>query len=387
MKKTKSIFLLAALVPFVAACEKPEGDSVKTGGDEGVTYTLTANPAFVDNAATLTVTASSAVSADVLVDVLLGGSNTIPSANLTYDAVITVKKGETSVSSTVYFNPEGLSIGQYKAVFSVKVDGKAVEGSVTIHATVSEGEKPGGGDEDSSLDGWGIVGTNTDWADDADIPMVKSGEPGWVVADDLVFDKKGEENKFKIRKNGDYALGDVGLAVKGNVPLDEEFEVVEGTGAAKTMLLPKLGTYTIWFNPGMLRCKVVLKSELNSDEPGNEPGDDPGDEPAETQDVWSVNGTNNGWGDTDMTLGEDGWWTAKGVVFDSEEENKFKLRLGGSYDKGDVGLATKGTVPLDEEFDVVNGTGLAKTMLLPRPGTYDISFNPDRLLCKVHLVQ
>jgi hypothetical protein len=72
------------------------------------------------------------------------------------------------------------------------------------------------------------------------------------------------------------------------------------------------------------------------------------------------------------------------VVFNSDGDNKFKLRLGGDYAKGDVGLATKGTVPLDEDFDVVNGTGLAKTMLVPGTGTYDIYFNPEKLLCRVH---
>ncbi len=383
--------MLAALVASMAACEKPDDNTGSGTVEDGTTYTLTADPAFVDNAATVTVTASNAVKSDVQVDIILGGANTIPAANLKYDSSITVNKGATSASATVIFNPEGLSIGQYKAVFNAKVGGKTIEGSVTIHATVSEGEKPGDDDGNTDLEGWGIVGSNTDWADDGDIPMVKGEELGWVYADDLVFDKAGEENKFKIRKNGDYALGDVGLEVKGNVPLDEEFAVVEGTGAAKTMLLPKLGTYTIYFNPGRLLCKVVLKSELGGEDPGQDPGDDhgdnQGDDPGQTEDVWSVNGTNNDWGDTNMTLGSDGWWSVQGVVFDVEGENKFKLRLGGSYDKGDVGLATKGTVPLDQEFEVVNGTGAAKTMLVPQKGTYDISFNPDKLLCKVHLVQ
>ncbi len=83
----------------------------------------------------------------------------------------------------------------------------------------------------------------------------------------------------------------------------------------------------------------------------------------------------DGWeSQLEMTVGNDGWYTASNVTIYTEDEFKFKQGEPGVWPK-DFGSAVYGeTYAKDDEFDVTNSN--SQNIKVAENGVYDVKFNP-----------
>ena len=128
----------AAVLALLAGCNKPTEPEKVTPK-----VTITAGSAFVNGAATLTLSLSSAATSEVTVT--LGVEGTIPAANLTYANTVKFAAGSTSQTVPVTVKTDGLAGGSYVASFSIKSATGAEVGSpsdASIALTVSEVATP-----------------------------------------------------------------------------------------------------------------------------------------------------------------------------------------------------------------------------------------------------
>lgn len=128
----------AAVLALLAGCNKPTEPEKVTPK-----VTITAGSAFVNGAATLTLTLSSAATSEVTVT--LGAEGTIPAANLTYNNTVKFAAGSTSQTVPVTVKTDGLAGGSYVASFSIKSATGAEVGSpsdASVTLTVTEEATP-----------------------------------------------------------------------------------------------------------------------------------------------------------------------------------------------------------------------------------------------------
>lgn len=200
-----------------------------------------------------------------------------------------------------------------------------------------------------TLQGWGVVGTITGWADGADLMMTNDGT--WYVVKGVEF---GAEDKFKIRLDGkwDTSFG-------GEFKANEEVILTSENGPD---IVPAAGTYDIYFNPDNGKAWFIND--------GSYPGG--GDAPVASE--WGVVGDVNGWAAPDITMyktATEGLFVAYNVAL---PDGGFKIRANGEWnDDANYGLETAGNVEVDHAYDVITGGGSANMTIVA--GTYDIWFD------------
>lgn len=153
MKKIfRQIFVLTAMAALVAACgkdSKPENsgstEPEKPAEETKPTLTISADNAFTDNAANVTLTLSEAASKNVTVALKLDESSTLADANLTFSKSASIKKGETKAQVEVKFDAKDLAAGDYTAV--IALDNATYVNftkgdKVSIKATVEQKQEP-----------------------------------------------------------------------------------------------------------------------------------------------------------------------------------------------------------------------------------------------------
>ena len=183
MKNTLRFVLLTVLSALcLASCQK--------SGETSVVLSLTADQAFTDNTATLTLTLSQASSTEIAVrlsarETPVGGKASVPAAKLSFPQSVSITPGSTSVTVDVTLAEDATGAQAVIEIAGV-TGGATLEGSgAAIIATgISGGEGGGqGGDE--------VTTVPFTWA-----PTLK---PGWTLS----IEEVGSDEL------GDYILVDV----------------------------------------------------------------------------------------------------------------------------------------------------------------------------------
>ena len=134
MKFVKFLCFAALPILALAACKK---DPVTPQ----VQYTLSGDNAFVDNKATVKVTADAAVPSDVTVTLALGEGSTVQAANITFPSLV-IPQGETEASGQLELDPSGLEAEKtFDVVVKASVNGKDLPQTVKLSFT-TEPEAP-----------------------------------------------------------------------------------------------------------------------------------------------------------------------------------------------------------------------------------------------------
>ena len=183
MKNTLRFVLLTVLSALcLASCQK--------SGETSVVLSLTADQAFTDNTATLTLTLSQASSTEIAVrfsarETPVGGKASVPAAKLSFPQSVSITPGSTSVTVDVTLAEDATGAQAVIEIAGV-TGGATLEGSgAAIIATgISGGE--GGGQGDDEVTTVPFTGT----------PTLK---PGWTLS----IEEVGTD------EYGDYILVDV----------------------------------------------------------------------------------------------------------------------------------------------------------------------------------
>jgi len=225
MKKFFAKFFLALPVFALAAgaCT-PKEDVV----EEPVKYSLSADAAFTDGSATVTVTADKAAAEAVEVVIAWSESSTIPAEAITV-APISIKAGETTGKTTVTLDESKAELKPGKSSF-VTLTG-AVDKVVFDQVSISA----------SRVDLNGVWSVKFDGEDDIAMEEV---EEGVYMAKDVVVKKQNAA--FKFRRDGADDLV-FALSAAATPALDGEFEVAQG--ASGLIGIADYGRYDIALNP------------------------------------------------------------------------------------------------------------------------------------------
>lgn len=129
-KNLKYVLLLAAMTLGFAACEKNEPK------EDPAVFTISADQAFSNGAAAVSVNADKEISEDATIVLALDPTSTLTAKEVRFDQSIVMKKGTKQASVTATLDDSALAPGNYEAVFTAKVNGEAVNGSAKISATV-----------------------------------------------------------------------------------------------------------------------------------------------------------------------------------------------------------------------------------------------------------
>ena len=212
---------------------------------------------------------------------------------------------------------------------------------------------------------WGVVGTITGWADNADINMVEEGD--WLVAKGVALTTTDE---FKFRTNGTWGTERTATTTEP-VAINTEYEAAAGSGNIKVAVD---GTYDLYLAKTLDKFYVMTAGLT----PGQTPGEEPKPEEPEFEGVateWGVVGVVNNWGasaDIVMyTTPTEGLFVAKNAEM---PDGAFKIRANNKWDDTkNYGFAAAGTAAVDHAYDLICGAGSKDITLLA--GTYDIYFD------------
>ena len=208
---------------------------------------------------------------------------------------------------------------------------------------------------------WGVVGTITGWADNADINMVEEGD--WLVAKGVALTTTDE---FKFRTNGTWGTERTATTTEP-VAINTEYEAAAGSGNIKVAVD---GTYDLYLAKTLDKFYVMTA--------GLTPGQTPGEEEPEfeaVESIYGVIGVNNDWTKDIMmyTTPVENLFVARDVVFTAD--GGFKVRKAGAWDDtANFGLENgKAEVVVDHVYNVITSGGSGD--LLVTAGTYDIWFD------------
>ena len=211
---------------------------------------------------------------------------------------------------------------------------------------------------------WGVVGTITGWADNADINMVEEGD--WLVAKGVALTTTDE---FKFRTNGTWGTERTATTTEP-VAINTEYEAAAGSGNIKVAVD---GTYDLYLAKTLDKFYVMTAGLT----PGQTPGEEPKPEEPEFEGVaseWGIVGDVNGWNAPDITMyttPTEGLFVARNVEMPA---GSFKIRANGAWvDTANYGVETAGTVEVDHVYKVITGGGSGNMTLAA--GTYDIWFD------------
>ena len=215
---------------------------------------------------------------------------------------------------------------------------------------------------------WGVVGTITGWADNADINMVEEGD--WLVAKGVALTTTDE---FKFRTNGTWGTERTATTTEP-VAINTEYEAAAGSGNIKVAVD---GTFDLYLAKTLDKFYVMTAGLT----PGQTPGEEPKPEEPEFEGVaseWGIVGVVNNWGNTAgvtdvvmYTTPTEGLFVAKNAEM---PDGAFKIRANNKWDDTkNYGFAAAGTAAVDHAYDLICGAGSKDITLLA--GTYDIYFD------------
>ncbi len=216
------------------------------------------------------------------------------------------------------------------------------------------------------LEGWGVVGEFTEWADGKDIMMTETA--GLLVAKNVTIESG---KQFKIRKDGKW---DDNRGAEGDV---EPFEVTIGTAlkvvaGGKNLTVAVSGAYDIYFDESKDELYVLVAGSAV-----------PGTDLVASE--WGIVGDINGWAGPDITMyktATDGMFVAYNVNF--KTDGGFKIRANAEWnDAANYGLAASGAVEVGKSYDLICGGGSGNMNI--KAGIYDIWF--DLTNSKVYILE
>ena len=191
-----------------------------------------------------------------------------------------------------------------------------------------------------ALEGWGVVGEFTEWADGKDIMMVETA--GFQAVKGVTLEAG---KQFKIRKDGSW---DVNRGAEGDV---EPYEVTIGTAlkvvaGGKNLTVAVTGEYDIYFDEAKDELYILTAGSAV-----------PGTDLVASE--WGIVGDINGWAAPDITMyktSTEGMFAAYNVTFAAD--GGFKIRANGEWnDAANYGLATAGSVEVGKSYDLVCSGG------------------------------
>lgn len=348
MKKILSIFALAGALLAGVSCNNKEEDNEKV-----VTYQCSADEAFVNNVASITVTASDAVSSDVNLTLELDKASTLTADNVSYTNPTKLTKGQKTVKIPIAFNAVGLEAGEYTASFSVAADGKVIKSNLAIKAVVDSAPVDLNGD-------WGITGAPWSWGEVEDTPM-RAVDGGWYEATGVAL-VVGDEFKFRRDKGWDVNFG-----LPAGATFEEGVEfVVEQNGG--NLQAPRSGEFTLSLNPNKGLAKVVCTK--------------PSEEKPDYNGTWSVIGVGNDWDtDIDMQRLEEDGEVAYMVQLNLTEGDQLKFRMNHSWDINFGAPAGEENVDMEPEDNIYvsekNAVRGGENFVITMTGIYAIVFSPE----------
>jgi hypothetical protein len=208
---------------------------------------------------------------------------------------------------------------------------------------------------------WGVVGSITDWKDNADINMTEEGD--WYVAKAVALTTSDE---FKFRTNGVWGTERT-AASADPVAVNTEYAAVTGSGNIKVAVD---GTFDLYLAKSLDKF-YVMEQGLT---PGQTPG---GDTPAPELEAseWGIVGAFTGWGSSaDIVMyktATEGLFVAYKVDMPA---GPFKIRANNEWnDAKNYGLSAAGNVEVDHVYDVITSGGSGDMTIVA--GTYDIWFD------------
>lgn len=233
----------------------------------------------------------------------------------------------------IYFNMNDLDALTYE--LNANDYGKADDTPVEPE----EPEQP----EEPGLEGWGLVGAFTGWADGADVMLASDGTYFYAKGVEL-------EGELKFRKDGKWEM-DFGLAEGASFEADAEIALAKG-GANINVTA---GTYDVYLDEANAKAWFITD------------GTYPGGGVAPVVSEWGLIGSLaacSNWSDN-ITMYESGdYIVAKDVVF--AENDEFKFRKGTSWD---VAYTADCSVSPDAEYPMSTNGGNTKMSVA---GTYDV---------------
>ena len=201
---------------------------------------------------------------------------------------------------------------------------------------------------------YNLVGTMNGWDVTATTYDMVNHTNGFKTFKGVAFVEAG---KFKIAENHDWAVS-YGLQSGASLELGVATTLTSENGADIGVAA---GEYDVYFNPA---TKVLYVVVAGADDPTATPEPE---QPAE--DIYSIAGTCNEWGDTDMVKAKNGFYVAAGVEFAATGEFKFRKNHDWAVNWG---LADGATVVMGEPMTLVqDGANLPIAA-----GTYDLYLNP-----------
>lgn len=197
-----------------------------------------------------------------------------------------------------------------------------------------------------TLQGWGLVGEFSGWADGADVMLTTDGT--YLVAKGVAL-----EGQFKFRKDGGW---DVNFGAPGDV---EPFELTpnaetELAAGGKNFTIAA-GTYDVYLDEANAKAWFIND--------GTYPGGGAAPVEAEWGLIGSLAACNN-WGQNVKLFVDGDYFAAKGVVF--AEGDQFKFRKGETWG---TEVVYEGTVMPDAEYACAAGSG---NSTIGAAGTYDV---------------
>ena len=212
---------------------------------------------------------------------------------------------------------------------------------------------------------WGVVGTITGWADNADINMVEEGD--WFVAKGVALTTTDE---FKFRTNGTWGTERTATTTDP-VAINTEYEAAAGSGNIKVAVD---GTFDLYLAKTLDKFYVMTAGLTPGQTPGEEPKPEEPDFEA-VESIYGVIGVNNDWTNDIMmyTTPVEDLFVARNVVFTAD--GGFKVRMAGAWDDtANFGLENgKAAVVVDHVYNVITSGGSGD--LLVTAGAYDIWFD------------
>ncbi len=209
---------------------------------------------------------------------------------------------------------------------------------------------------------YGLVGDLNGWAA-PDVKFTDTGNGEHVLLGQTLTAGQG----FKIRANEEWNDAEnYGISPAGNVAIDAEIKMTLGSGS-QNMSVATTGTYDLYFYPAEKKLYVMT--------PGKTPADAGGPvvPPTPEEDVFSIAGSCNSWGDTVLEEAGNGVYKVTGVTFPQSDEIAFKFKKNYSWDDDKCwGVAEGTTVTLGEPIALIQPGG----NIFVQAGTYDIYFIP-----------
>ena len=201
---------------------------------------------------------------------------------------------------------------------------------------------------------WGVVGTMTNWADNADIPMTLEGD--WFVAKNVTITT---DDSFKFRTDGKWGTE---RTCTDPVAADTEVSVASGVG---DITVAASAIYDIYLSKNADKMKLVKVGDIETPDP---------DQPVASE--WGIVGDLNDWGNTgikDVVMySYKGMYVAYNVNFTAS--GAFKLRKGNAWnDAYNYGLSSTGTVTSGKYYSLISGSGSQNILI--GAGTYDVWFD------------